>query len=93
MGSVDPEQHVTQQDVFYRDPVAYMRETFPSPPLITAGWAQSPSHVLVFGDVLPLIQDELQGKGYQEVWYGWNGFDIAQDESERRGGVRVWRRA
>jgi len=28
--------------------------------------------------------------GYEEAWYGWNGFDWAQDEEERRGGVRIW---
>ncbi|AFR93799.2 phosphatidylinositol glycan, class B [Cryptococcus neoformans C23] len=40
------------------------------------------------GDVV----GELESLGYQEVWNGWNGFDWAQDEEERKGGVRVWRR-
>ena len=35
--------------------------------------------------------ETLQELGYKEVWRGWNGFDWAQDEVERRGGVRVWR--
>lgn len=38
------------------------------------------------------MRDGLQRLGYEEVWKGWNGFDWAQDEVERRGGVRVWRK-
>lgn len=38
------------------------------------------------------VAGELESLGYQEVWNGWNGFDWAQDEEERNGGVRVWRR-
>ena len=37
------------------------------------------------------VTGELESLGYQEVWNGWNGFDWAQDEEERKGGVRVWR--
>ena len=32
----------------------------------------------------------LRGKGYEEVWSGWNGFDLLQDDERRRGGVKVW---
>lgn len=63
---------------------------------------ENPSHVVLFGDLLEKaekmadgrlvsVQGALKEKGYAEAWYGWNGFDIAQDERERRGGVRVWR--
>lgn len=37
------------------------------------------------------VAGELGRLGYQQVWNGWNGFDWAQDEEERKGGVRVWR--
>ncbi|WVQ85533.1 hypothetical protein IAT38_007699 [Cryptococcus sp. DSM 104549] len=37
------------------------------------------------------VRGELERKGYEEVWSGWNGFDWAQDEDERKGGVRVWK--
>ncbi|EAL22074.1 hypothetical protein CNBC2120 [Cryptococcus deneoformans B-3501A] len=39
------------------------------------------------------VTGELESLGYHEVWNGWNGFDWAQDEEERKGGVRVWRLA
>lgn len=32
----------------------------------------------------------LRGRGYEEVWRGWNGFDVLQDDERRRGGVKVW---
>lgn len=62
---------------------------------------QMPSHVVLFGDLLSVserlwdgshvsVEDALTGRGYAEIWHGWNGFDMAQDELERRGGVRVW---
>jgi phosphatidylinositol glycan class B len=60
-----------------------------------------PSHVVLFGQLLELSEDTsddkqvsvrqaLTERGYAETWNGWNGFDFAQDEIERRGGVRVW---
>lgn len=62
---------------------------------------EQPSHVVLFGDLLKMSERQSDGafvtvgealseKGYTESWYGWNGFDLAQDEMERRGGVRVW---
>ncbi|KAK8844635.1 hypothetical protein IAR55_006482 [Kwoniella newhampshirensis] len=71
------------------------------PPIgVTVGPAL-PSHVILFGEVLerqeiiegrPVsFQEELHRIGYTEAWHGWNGFDLLQDEAERRGGVRVWR--
>ena len=88
---MDREKHITQQQVFYADPEAYMQNTFPSPPLSDGKWLEPPSHVLLFGHILAFIGEELAEKGYEEVWYAWNGFDILQDEVERRGSVRVWR--
>jgi phosphatidylinositol glycan class B len=60
-----------------------------------------PSHLLLFGSVLDKteiankrgivdVRDSLRALGYREVWRGWNGFDLLQDEAERRGGVRIW---
>lgn len=87
--SIDSKAHVTQQSAFYADPQAYIRDTYPSPPLDNL-MSDKPSHILLFGHILPLIGDQLAQRGYVEVWHGWNGFDLAQDEAERRGGVRVW---
>ena len=59
-----------------------------------------PSHLIVFGELLDRkeetedgvisVREELELQGYREVWHGWNGFDLLQDEAERRGGVRIW---
>lgn len=61
-----------------------------------------PSHILLFGEVLE--RQELQGstmvsveqalvdREYKEMAKLWNGFDLAQDDDHRRGGVRVWGR-
>lgn len=62
---------------------------------------EQPSHIVLFGALLDLkerssngklsrVREALTERGYAEAWYGWNGFDFAQDEPERRGGVRVW---
>ncbi|WWD22814.1 hypothetical protein CI109_107308 [Kwoniella shandongensis] len=61
-----------------------------------------PSHIILFGEVLSRqevidgndtsFKEELHRLGYSQAWYGWNGFDMLQDEAERRGGVHVWRR-
>jgi phosphatidylinositol glycan class B len=59
--------------------------------------AEMPSHVMLFGSLLAVrtatarVEDVLSDRGYREVWRMWNGFDRAQDEAERKGGVRVWR--
>lgn len=37
------------------------------------------------------VRDAITIRGYEEAWNGWNGFDWAQDEERRKGGVRVWR--
>lgn len=62
-----------------------------------------PTHVLLFGEVLGRqdalgnsslsVEQALVGRGYREEWNFWNGFDLAQDEEKRRGGVRVWVRS
>lgn len=55
-----------------------------------------PSHLILFGSLLDLadgektVAQELGSKGYTESWSMWNGFDLAQDEEGRKGGVRVW---
>ncbi|ODN84156.1 hypothetical protein L202_00160 [Cryptococcus amylolentus CBS 6039] len=38
------------------------------------------------------VEQAFEMLGYEQVWEGWNGFDLAQDEDERKGGVRVWRK-
>ncbi|WVQ71180.1 hypothetical protein IAR50_000705 [Cryptococcus sp. DSM 104548] len=38
------------------------------------------------------VKQALEKLGYGQVWEGWNGFDLAQDEDERKGGVRVWKK-
>lgn len=61
-----------------------------------------PSHIILFSALLGQeevletgykvsVREALGELGYEEVWRGWNGFDWAQDEAERRGGVRIWR--
>lgn len=61
-----------------------------------------PSHIILFGSLLgrmdsmgngseKVVRDALHELGYEEVWHRWNGFDWAQDEVDRRGGVRIWR--
>lgn len=94
--------HWTQQDLFYDQPVSYVGEVFPYPPvpLGAVGEQEStpdmPSHVLLFGEVLDRTQGNssvrqaLYARGYHEVDNLWNGFDFAQDDDKRRGGVRVW---
>ncbi|WWC85658.1 uncharacterized protein L201_000524 [Kwoniella dendrophila CBS 6074] len=104
---VDSETHRTQQSFFYQSPVSYLQEVFPYPPAqlsdianITASPAK-PSHLIIFGELLDrseiiqekqiTVRDSLVGLGYKQVWYGWNGFDLLQDEDERKGGLTVWR--
>lgn len=71
--------------------------------LAVKGLSGPPSHVLLFGELLErsertegdktvTVAEALAELGYHEIWSGWNGFDFAQDEAERRGGVRVWGR-
>jgi phosphatidylinositol glycan class B len=89
----------TQQEAFYDAPVTYLRVIFPFPPDATSGLhASLPSHILLFGCLLDEAEDGvtfgqvLAESGYTEVANLWNGFDVAQDEEKRAGGVRVWRR-
>lgn len=105
----NPFEHVTQQALFYSRPVTYIQHVFPNPPVPlhripeTKSMEQKPSHVVVFGTLLDevevigseaiTVRSALEVQGYHEVWNGWNGFDFAQDESERKGGVRIWRLA
>jgi phosphatidylinositol glycan class B len=62
-----------------------------------------PSHVILFGSLLDevevlesgemrTVRTALSELGYREIWKRWNGVDWAQDESKRRGGVRIWRK-
>ena len=94
----------TQQDLFYQGPVRYLQTAFPEPP---GGFQNGqvmgdlPSHILLFGSLLDQVdhsglgitsvREALSGQ-YEEAWSMWNGFDWAQDEPLRKGGVRVWRR-
>ena len=91
----------TQQDLFYAAPVKYLETSFPAPPGIKLSPTSYPlpSHVILFGDLLSQIGDSgvlvdlaLRDRGYEQVWSMWNGFDFAQDETRRRGGVRIWSR-
>lgn len=55
-----------------------------------------PSHVVLFGSLLDVregdlgVAQALEGRGYSQAWSMWNGFDWAQDEEGRKGGVRIW---
>jgi phosphatidylinositol glycan class B len=62
-----------------------------------------PSHIILFGcllDQVEVLQDgtersvreALLHRGYREVRHLYNGFDWAQDDDKRRGGVRIWRK-
>lgn len=101
----NPFNHITSQEMFYAAPVKYLDEVLPSPPIPlhdsvrTLSMTEKPSHVVLFGELLnrrdhPSALESVGGKlhdlGYEPLWYRWNGFDFAQDESERRGGVHVW---
>ena len=101
----NPFDHITSQEIFYQAPVRYLEQVFPDQPIPlqesvrTGSMSQKPSHVVLFGELLSAkdndkesvsVEDALDRLGYEQVWYGWNGFDMAQDESERRGGVYVW---
>ena len=56
---------------------------------------------MLFGALLEEkgVRDLLGEKGYEEInwdgngmgWGGWNGWDWAQDDERRRGGVKVWK--
>ncbi|WWC57953.1 uncharacterized protein I303_100488 [Kwoniella dejecticola CBS 10117] len=104
---VDSKTHRTQQSFFYQSPVTYMRDVFPYPPAqlheianLSANPAK-PSHIIAFGELLHrseifdsrqvTFKEALVLQGYEQVWSKWNGFDILQDEDERRGGLEVWR--
>ncbi|OCF59815.1 hypothetical protein L486_02488 [Kwoniella mangroviensis CBS 10435] len=104
---VNSETHRTQQSFFYQSPVSYLQEVFPYPPAqlheianLTASPAR-PTHLVLFGEVLRRLEtikgvsssvsDELVRLGYERVWHVWNGFDLLQDEDERKGGLTVWR--
>lgn len=96
----------TQQDMFYYSPVSYIQQVFPYPPLpldkaaVADATPDMPSHVILFGELLNRTETlggkevsvfhALRERGYDEVAKLWNGFDIAQDEEKRQGGVRVW---
>lgn len=60
-----------------------------------------PSHVILFDELLGKWEDRpgqgrvtvrqvLEKKGYREVWSAWNGFAWAQDDSLKRGRMRIW---
>jgi len=99
---VDSATHLTQQKIFYNNPLTYLSTQFPSPPSLPFGSTPSkrfnPSHILLFGELLSRTEEgqdgtvgnKLREKGFVEIAKLWNGFDWAQDEVERRGGVRVW---
>lgn len=94
--------HWTQQTLFYSSPVSYFGQVFPYPPLPLSdvstdrSTAEMPSHLLLFGCLLDVadanasVRDVLKARGYDQIDNIWNGFDFAQDEEKRRGGVRVW---
>ncbi|TXT06064.1 hypothetical protein VHUM_03537 [Vanrija humicola] len=94
----------TEEATFYLSPVSYLSTDFPRPPASDASSTRRldapPSHLLLFGDLLEAkdtggglqetVSQALRRLGYHERVRLWNGFDIAQDDSRRRGGVRVW---
>lgn len=95
----------TEEEMFYSSPVTYLNVDFPRPPSADESSAErlddAPSHVLLFGELLGRKDNEgaqetvahvLARLGYHEHAHLWNGFDIAQDDDRRRGGVRVWTR-
>jgi phosphatidylinositol glycan class B len=102
----DVGQHHTQQSIFYDKPVSYLSTVFPYPPsplhkIFSADEMDGtvlPSHVVLFESLLDVregdtsVAEALEGRGYSEAWAMWNGFDWAQDEEGRRGGVRLWAR-
>lgn len=104
LAGIDPSQHRTEQDQFYASPVSYILDVFPTRPLPSSSSAETdsllPSHIILFGCLLDVTQavgqemfsvrQSLASRGYHEARHFWNGFDIAQDEEKRRGGVRVW---
>jgi phosphatidylinositol glycan class B len=56
-----------------------------------AGWAHVwPSHLVLFGALLEEegVREKLEGLGYVQVWAAGNGLE---EDSRRRGGVRVWK--
>lgn len=48
-----------------------------------------PSHLIFFGVLLEHddIAILLESLGYEEIWKSWNGWE---QDSRRRGGIRVW---
>jgi phosphatidylinositol glycan class B len=54
-------------------------------------WSHSwPSHLVFFGSLVQEhaeIETMIEKLGYREVWSGRNGWE---EDSRRRGGVRVW---
>ncbi|ORX34966.1 GPI mannosyltransferase [Kockovaella imperatae] len=93
-------QHRTQQDLFYASPVTFIKSTFAHASQKTPRSATeaTPSHLILFGDLLHqtdphssgTVEHILRDMGYEQVWSMWNGFDMAQDDAKRRGGVRIW---
>lgn len=104
--SASDAHHWTQQDMFYDHLISYINEVFPYPPVPLGAVAEQastpemPSHILLFGEALQrsedgtsaTVQQALEAKGYVERGHLWNGFDFAQDEQKRQGGVRIWMR-
>jgi GPI mannosyltransferase 3 len=101
--SLVPRKHVTEESTFYASPSRYLLESFPPSPNTTAaalppGLRAWPSHLAFFASLLEEAKDNegakvkaiLEEKGYSQVWSAWNGFDWAQDDEKRRGGVVVW---
>lgn len=58
--------------------------------------SDGPDTVVLFGEALSrshgdgTVKDLLQKQGFSQKWYGWNGFDLLQDEVRRNGGVYVY---
>lgn len=82
LDATDEHAHATKpepaQPAEAAEPPAPEPDTEPSPPAAAT--------------IAPTVRDALAARGYAEVANLWNGFDVAQDEPKRRGGVRVWRR-
>ncbi|CDZ98342.1 GPI-alpha-mannosyltransferase III (GPI10/PIG-B) involved in glycosylphosphatidylinositol anchor biosynthesis [Phaffia rhodozyma] len=59
-----------------------------------------PTHLAFFQTLLSApngegdkVREILEERGFEQTWVsGWNGFDWAQDDERRRGGVVIWSR-
>ncbi|ORY22978.1 GPI mannosyltransferase [Naematelia encephala] len=88
-----PHDEPTQQEAVYSAPILYL-DNMLGENINTS----LPSHVVLFGSFLDLgdgsktVRQALEAARYSQVWQGWNGFDFAQDEQDRKGHVRIWTR-